>query len=75
MVKPPKDSYPEAEKRIFQSDMKTLVKFGTHEQAVQFWEDYKQYRIVKKKYGRSVAIKNLPKDSLLRKKFETVFIC
>ena len=73
MIKPSKDSYPETEKQIFQSDMKTLVKYDSRAEAAGFWEDYKQYRIMKKKCGRSNAVKNFPEDSLLRKKFEAVF--
>ena len=73
MNNPPKDSYPEAEKEIFQNNLKILQSYGIHEQAVQFWDDYKQYRIMKKGHGRSKALKSLPEESLLRRKFEMIF--
>lgn len=73
MKDPPKDTYPDAEKRIFQDDLETLKKEGTPEEVTQFWNDFKKYRQIKKTMGRAEALKDLPKESLLRKKFETVF--
>lgn len=65
------EDFPRSDNRIFQSVMKEID--FSYKEKVGLWKDYKEYYLLKKILGRGGALKELPKDSLLRQIWEKFY--